>query len=117
MSQPEGHYHFFVEASKIIHQAQCLAQLEAVRVALHHLDDGLKTPGEQEELISMATHFILTLEALYEDPTQQNSMPLPTQSTGRPGKPSIELDLELAIHLHDLSNTWQEVADALGCSR
>lgn len=133
MSQPEGHYQFFIQATVIIRHAQsiinsapnidrssieqCLAQLEAVRIALHSLEDGFTTSDEQQELIGITTHFIIQLEALYEDPTETTSIPLPTQHTGQRGRPAYILDLELALHLHDLGNTWQDIATAIGCTR
>ncbi|KAJ7648847.1 hypothetical protein B0H17DRAFT_1271650, partial [Mycena rosella] len=36
---------------------------------------------------------------------------------GARGRPAYELDLDRAILLHDLGNTWQDIAVAIGVSR
>ncbi len=54
------------------------------------------------------------LQDFLDKPPPPPSTTIPRIHTGRAGRPRYALDLPRAILLHDLGNTWDSVADAVG---
>jgi len=132
MSQEDPHYNFFNESAKIMCHAQvlldaaphidqrsieqCLAQLEAIHITQHNLEDPTLAIEEQEQLTQAVTYMIGQLEELSDDPTSIPAGPLHIY-TSKHGQPAMALNLEHIIHLHDLGNSWTDIATVMGCSR
>ena len=95
---------------------RALQRLQAVHHILATTQDPWLKPGEMQKLLDG----IIALGQGLEDfltaappPPHIGTTTLP--STG--GRPRYDLDLERALELHDMGNSWEDVADALGVAR
>lgn len=52
-----------------------------------------------------------------EHPAPMRNSGLERSHTGKPGRPGYFLDLQRALHLHNLGCTWSAIADAMGVAR
>lgn len=125
--------HFFEYAQRAINNAQFVvdalpnAELfsveHSIRVLaiLKEILETLDDPWLEESDIELMYACIQGVEAPLLD---FQAAPCPPSNTGTkktpslgPGRPSYSLDLDRAILLHNLGNSWKGVADALGVGR
>jgi hypothetical protein len=130
---PDPFHHFFMECHKIGIEAQFLVdalpnadqaaveravhQLDAIRTILSNLDDPQSSAEQLAELITYVTNLLLPLESHLHHPPPPPASNLPRNYTNRRGRPGYVLDLDRANLLHDLGNTWSDVANAMQVSR
>jgi hypothetical protein len=134
MAQQDQHYYFFIEAGKIVQQAenllqaapnverssieQSLSQLEAIRIALYNFDNRQSTADELQNMIHAVTELMSRLTAIYDDPIDNDILQPETLASGpKGGRPALVIDLEVVLHLWDIGCKWVDIAKALGCSR
>lgn len=92
-------------------------QLDAIRTILSTLDDETTSEETRNSLLDFVTELLHPLEQFLTHPPPPANSLVPLIHTGRPGRPRYVLDLDRAILLHDLGNTWQGVAYAMGVTR
>jgi hypothetical protein len=125
---------FLIEAQRIVNEAQfvvdsipnadifaverCLRKLASVQLVLQSMDDTFISP---ERIIAHIDHIATIYNTLQEylhsanGPTRRDARQ--AQQTGRRGRPRLDINLERAIELHDLGNTWENIALAFGVVR
>jgi len=97
---------------------RAIRQLYAINSILANLTDDFLTSEEIDGYQDFITSLLVPLEEfLAADPLPRNVGTSTEPSTGRQGRPRYALDLQRAIELHDLGNSWEDVAGALGVSR
>lgn len=101
--------HFSVE--------RALRQLHAVHVVLQHIEDDWLMKEEIDGFIDLVFSVALPLEAFRDSPPPAHNTGTTTINSGRPGRPAYSLDLDRAVELHDMGNTWEGVAEAMGVRR
>src|ERR1700761_2392230 len=95
---------------------RALRRLQAVHDILTGTQDPWLKPGEVSSLVDCVISLGQELEAFQAaGPPPRNIGTSTLPSTG--GRPRYDLDLQQAIHLHDMGIPWLSVADALGVSR
>lgn len=94
-----------------------LRQLLAVLTVLFHFDDPLTSDETLEQLKEFTSGLITRLDTFLSAPPVRRNMDTAKEHTGRKGRPRYALDIERAIALHGLGNSWKEVADAMGVTR
>ncbi|KAJ7258328.1 hypothetical protein C8J57DRAFT_534716 [Mycena rebaudengoi] len=125
--------HFFKECHQITSEAQFLVnslphaeteaveratrQLNAVRVTLVALNDPHSTAEQIEHLAHYVDSLIRPLELFLDQPPPPARAHIPCHHTNKPGRPTYSLDMNRAHLLHDLGNTWDDVAKAMGVAR
>ena len=92
-------------------------QLDAIREILTGLTDPHLHGAALDDLISYVVSLMEPLEAFLSHPPPPARAHIPRNQTSGPGRPAYILDLQRAILLHDLGNSWTEVATAMGVSR
>jgi hypothetical protein len=126
---------FFAEAHAIMHEAQLtvnalpnvdpfaaersLRKLATILIVLHGIHPEDLPTDKVALLIKLVndTSLILQgfLDSLEGESTQHHrTHPIPM---GNQGRPRNTLDLPRALELHDMGNSWDEVAGVLGVSR
>lgn len=93
-----------------------LRQLLAIRGLLVSVSDTTLTPEELQALVDCVDAVTPTLDRFYrsEDPGAQ---PPETNMPTTAGRPSYKLDVDKALYLHSLGNSWEEIAIAMGVDR
>lgn len=130
MSEGDELHAFLMECDQICKSAQfvidtlpnaehdavegAVRHLEAIRTILGNVDDA---HTDFEALWDYVDILLLPLETHLNTPPPLPSSFLPRVYTGRVGRPSYAIDLERAVLLHDLGNTWKDTAKALGIAR
>lgn len=94
-----------------------LRMLQLVKDALQDLDDPWIEESDIEAMLASISRVETPLEEFQSMPSPQHNTGTSTYQTNSPGRPSYVLDLDRAVELHDLGNSWKAVADALGVSR
>jgi hypothetical protein len=124
---------FFLHADHMVRDAQfivdslpnverfsverALRQLHAIHLVLVNLDDNWLDPNKINGLIHNVTNISHTLQNFYDAPPAPRDIGTPTiPSTGR-GRPRYDVDLDEALRLHDLGNSWESVAEAMGVTQ
>ena len=92
-------------------------QLDAIRQILVRLDDDLADPEEIEGLIDLVDTLLHPLETFLASPPPHPSSHIPQEPTGRRGRPAYVLDNERIQELHNLGNSWADIAAVLGVDR
>lgn len=129
----EGIQQFYLEAQRICDEAQFIIdslpnvetpaversihQLDAIHNILLQIQDPYSTPADLNTLITYVNQLLHPLEEYLANPPLHPSAHIPRNSSGRPGRPSYQLDLQRALQLHQLGNSWEDIARALGVSR
>jgi len=124
---------FLMEAHNICVQAQFIvdslpnAELPAVERSTHQLgavqkivaviDDPAISDAAREELMATIHTLLTPLEDFIENPPPLPNLSLPRAYTGTPGRPRYSLNLGLAHRLHDLGNSYKDIAHAMGVGR
>ncbi|KAJ3567916.1 hypothetical protein NP233_g6054 [Leucocoprinus birnbaumii] len=95
-----------------------LRLLHAVKAVSTRLGNQLSSAEDISLLHKIADSLILPLQH-YLDTTEENPRPQASTipSDGTQGRPRFIIDLEHALHLHNLGNTWKSIAEATGVSR
>jgi len=99
---------------------QILRHLHAIQFVLQNLNDPLLTDDEINGLLHIAASVINPLEEFLKRPQTANfyGCPPPTfYPEDRFGRPKYNLDLDRAIELHDLGNSWREIARVMRVDR
>ncbi|KAJ7836257.1 hypothetical protein B0H14DRAFT_3460818 [Mycena olivaceomarginata] len=92
-------------------------QLGAVSQIVAEIDDPAFTEDVREELIATLNGLLGPLEDFIANPPPLPRTTLPRVYTGTPERPRYYLDLDRAHLLHDLGNTYEEIALAMGIDR
>ncbi|KAF7371591.1 Integrase catalytic domain-containing protein [Mycena venus] len=124
---------FLMEAHNICVQAQFIVdslpnaeipaversthQLGAVRRVVAVIDDPAITEDIRETLIADVDKLLSPLEDFLANPPPPPGASLPRVHTGLPGRPRYSLDLQRALLLHDLGNSWTDISHAMGVDR
>lgn len=122
-------HHFLMESHRIATEAQFIVdslpnaepaavervvhQLDAIRIILLSFDDPVTSLQETEHLISYVNFLLALLEAFLAAPPPPVNTRVPREHTNVAGRPRYTLDLNRAHELHQLGNTWKDIADAM----
>jgi hypothetical protein len=125
-------HHFFMESHWITTEAQfiidslpnvefpaveCIVrQLDSIRTILLNLNDPATTPDETEKLLQFVYTLLTPLEAFLVTPPLANAN-VPHDFLDTRGCPQYILDLDHAHELHQLGNTWNNIASTMGVTR
>ena len=112
--------HFLINSlpnAELAAAERLVLQLEAIREILSGLDDNLAQPDEVESLIQLCNTLLHPLELFLASPPPPVHSRVPRHTTGHRGRPSYVLDVERALELHRLGNSWKDVASAMGVDR
>ncbi|KAF7311731.1 Integrase catalytic domain-containing protein [Mycena indigotica] len=93
-----------------------LRQLTAARRVLQQSNDPWLDRTEVEDLLSLVDNLIRPLSEFLVTPPPPQNLGTQTEPSGG-GRPRYVLDLEDALRLHDLGNSWEDVSHAFGVSR
>lgn len=131
--QEDTLHQFFIESHRIATEAQfiidslpnadipaverILGQLNALLSIFISIDDPYSTLDERENLVLLTQHLIQPLQTFLDTPPPPAHTNIPRDNTGSRGRPSYILDLDRAIGLHTLGNTWDDIAAAMGTTR
>jgi hypothetical protein len=124
---------FFLHADRIVRDAQfiedsipnveifsverALRQLHAIHLVLLNLDDDWLDSTEIDGLIQKVIDISQPLQAFLDSPPPPRNIGTSTiPSTGR-GRPRYNVDLDEALRLHDLGNSWESISEAMGVTR
>lgn len=126
-------HHFFMESHKICSEAQFIIsslpnveqpaverathQLDAIRTILSNLNDEKTSPEQASDLLEYINNLLLPLENFLNNPPPPPSSTIPLHHTDTPGRPTYIIDLDRANLLHDLGNTWKDIAGVMGVTR
>ncbi|KAJ6536144.1 hypothetical protein B0H19DRAFT_1270940 [Mycena capillaripes] len=130
--RPDDVHNFLMEAHRISQESQfivdslpnakqpavewVLHQLGAIRTILTNLDDPHSAPETIIALEAYVNGLIQPLAHFLANPPPPARSHIPLNTTGRRGHPSYQLDLDRALLLHDLGNTWEDITWAMGVS-
>ncbi len=89
-------------------------QLYAIRTILHSLNDDQMDEDDVNRSVTYIDAVLKPLQDFLDNPPPPPSTTLPQIRTGKRGRPRYALDLQRVILLHDLGNTWDSVAEAVG---
>ncbi|GLB34620.1 hypothetical protein LshimejAT787_0201850 [Lyophyllum shimeji] len=92
-------------------------QLSAICTILSGLEDPATSTERKEALHSYVTSLLLPLEDFIAEPPAPKNINIPLHHTDKRGRPSYILDLNRAVLLHNLGNTWKDIAEAMNVSR
>jgi len=97
---------------------RAIRQLHAINTILSNVEDEYLTSTEIDNLQDLVNSLIQPLEEfLAADPLPRNVGTSTEPRTGKRGRPRYEVDLHRAVELHNLGNSWESVADAMGIAR
>ncbi|KAF5339993.1 hypothetical protein D9611_012376 [Ephemerocybe angulata] len=92
-------------------------QLQASRSILTDLKDySLLTKSEIEECVRLVDLVLLPLMEYLGKPHKAHMPQCSRSATGKPGPARYNLDLHRAVQLHDMGNTWKDIAESMGVS-
>lgn len=92
--------------------------LQAITTALDSLDDPWLDPEDIRSAQQEVLESLIPLEQfLSTNPGGQSTARRRFLYSGNPGRPPLDIDLDTAQELHDLGNSWDNVAQALGTVR
>lgn len=94
-----------------------LHQLQAIKRVIQSTSEDCLTTEEIQDCIDLVNSLLPQLEAFCQAPTPMPSPPSPLHSQGARGRPRYNLDLDRAIELYALGNSWDDVAEAIGVCR
>nr|AOC97497.1 ethylene- and jasmonate-responsive plant defensin [Flammulina velutipes] len=89
-------------------------QLYAIRTIIHSLDDPYTSEEDIESMLDSLDDHIRQLDAFIDHPPPPPSTHLPRTYTGSAGRPAYTLDTERLCLLHDLGNSWTDIAKVYG---
>lgn len=96
---------------------RAIRQLHAINTILSNVEDKYLTSTEIDNLQDLVNSLIQPLEEfLAADPLPRNVGTSTEPRTGKPGRPRYD-NLHRAVELHNLGNSWESVADAMGIAR
>ena len=132
MAEEDTVHRFFQYADRIVQDARfvlqslpnaeifaverALRQLHAVNVVLHTLDDPWVSQAEIEGFVDIVLAIAVPLEQFLDHPPG-SPVAAKTRLPGNPGRPPYDLDLGRALQLHNMGNSWEQVAHAMGVKR
>ncbi|KAK7027033.1 Integrase catalytic domain-containing protein [Favolaschia claudopus] len=103
--------------AEIFAAERSLRQLHGVHIVLLNLDDPWLSQAEIDGLIEIVLAIGSSLETFVNSPPPPHNIGTATVPPSGPGRPRYALDLDRALELHNLGNSWDAVADALGVRR
>lgn len=92
-------------------------QLDAVREIVNSINDPSLPVPTIQGLLELVDGLLSSLEQFINHPPPPANAHVPRESTGLPGRPRLTLDMERALLLHDLGNSWDSIAKAMGTVR
>jgi hypothetical protein len=126
---------FLIEAQAIFQEAELLVnalpnvelfaverslqKLAAMLIILHGIDSEAVLEDTLEDLIFNVNKISCTLHGYLESLTSEDSHNerAAPPSKGTRGRPQLEFDLSRAVELHNMGNSWNEVAGVFGVAR
>jgi hypothetical protein len=111
---------FLVDSLPNVHTAaveRASRQLNAIRVILIALEDPDSDAASIDNLVAYVDSLIYPLDDFLSNPPLPPHTHIPRRKGGGRGRPTYDLDLARAVLLHDLGNTWEDIAKAIGISR
>ncbi|KAJ3562164.1 hypothetical protein NP233_g9748 [Leucocoprinus birnbaumii] len=95
-----------------------LRLLYAVKAVSTQLGDQLSSAEDITLLHKISDALILPLQH-HTDTTEENPCPQAptTPPNGVPGHPQAVIDVAHAMHLHNLGNSWEQIAEAMGVAQ
>ncbi|KAK6981351.1 Integrase catalytic domain-containing protein [Favolaschia claudopus] len=106
-----------ISNAEIFAVERSLRQLHGIHIVLLNLDDAWLSRSEVDGLIDLVLNTGASLEAFLNSPPAPHNIGTTSLPPSGLGRPRYAIDLDRAIELHDLGNTWAAVADALGVRR
>ncbi|KAK7025866.1 hypothetical protein R3P38DRAFT_2529775 [Favolaschia claudopus] len=100
--------------AEIFAAERSLRQLHGLHVVLLNLDDPWLSPSEIDGLIDVVLNTGAALEEFVNSPPPPHNIGTSTLPPSGPGRPRYAIDLDRALELHDLGNSWVAVLSALG---
>ncbi|KAF7310168.1 Integrase catalytic domain-containing protein [Mycena indigotica] len=94
-----------------------LRHLRAAKQVLTETEDIWLVGEERTGLVNLVDSLINPLAEFLAAPPPASNAGVPVAASGGRGRPRFVLDLERAIDLHNLGNTWEDVATAMGVAR
>ncbi|PPQ75955.1 hypothetical protein CVT26_005783 [Gymnopilus dilepis] len=95
-----------------------LRQLHATVAILVALEDPALSARDINDLVGLVNNLIIQLEEFRDRPPLPRNFGVSTEApNGRRGRPRYQINLDRAKELHDLGNSWDAVATALGVGR
>lgn len=96
-----------------------LRQLHAIYLVLMNLDDHWLQPDEIEGLTQAVLNVLQPLQTFCDAPPPPQIVGTATTPSGSSmgGRPRYDIDLEEALRLHSLGNSWDSVSDVMGVTR
>ncbi|KAJ3515573.1 hypothetical protein NMY22_g14424 [Coprinellus aureogranulatus] len=93
-------------------------QLNAIWDILARIEDPvLLDEAELEHCVVLIDSVLVPLMEFLATPEELRKPKAESSRTGSVGRPSYDLDLERALQLHDMGNTWDDIAEAMGVGR
>ncbi|KAF7366208.1 Integrase catalytic domain-containing protein [Mycena venus] len=93
-----------------------LRQLSAVHYLIANLVDDWLSLQDIDQFITLILDVQLPLQQFLDTPPPPRNVGIRTAlSSG--GRPRYMINLTRAVELHDMGNSWESVADAMGCTR
>lgn len=130
MSENDDVHRFIMQCYKICQEAQfvidalpavetervegSVRQLEAIWAMLANIEDPYLEGDTGDDMMEYVATLAFRLNDHLEHPPPHPNTGIPRIRTGRPGQPAYNLDLQRALLLHDLGNSWEDVAGAMG---
>lgn len=100
---------------------QVVRQVRAIRSILTDLTDfSILTSAEIEQVVQMLDEVLDPLNNYLASPPPPPAKPhaeTVNNEDRRRGRPRYRLDVQRALQLHDMGNTWKDVAQAMGVSK
>ncbi|KAF5340938.1 hypothetical protein D9611_006018 [Ephemerocybe angulata] len=95
-----------------------IERLVTTRSILEGINDfTLLSEHEIQSCVNLIEEVLKPLQEFYNSPTPVDAPRQTTEATGNRGRPPVVLDLDRALALHNLGNTWEDVASAMGVGR
>lgn len=95
-----------------------LKRLEAVKSILStYTDTNLLSPSDLANCITIIDGVLDPIQKFCDNPPPNPRPETSTAPSGGRGRPRVVLNLDRALELHSLGNTWDDIAQAMGCGR
>lgn len=96
-----------------------LRQLHAIHLVLINMDDVFLEPSQITGLIEVVLGVSDPLQSFHDAPSPPRNAGTSTLDSISPhgGRPRYNIDLQEAVRLHALGNSWESVSEAMGVGR
>lgn len=131
--QDDPTHKFLIHADKMIREAQfivdslpnvepfaverALRQLSALHYLFANLEDQWLDQADINRFITLVLDVQIPLQQFQDQPPAPRNVGTTTVRGPGAGRPRYVLDLRRACELHDMGNTWDAIAEAMGVQR